>query len=496
MFHTLSPKKRFTLTLILIHAAALPIITFFSYFILKENAVHDAYSAGRLYLSAVGAVKHYVEEDLRPIFYREMPGRFIVEGMSRSFAASTMAGRVRKELPNYIYKNASLHPKNPANSADDFERGVIGLFIRDRGLREWEGFSRKQGGHYYVIARPGEPFGSDCLRCHGDPADAPRELLARYGATAGFHMRLGELADATFVYIPISVTLASARKAVAVFVGIYILIGTIILLVINNRFSALYNRIDSDRQRIVGINREIMTLNRDMESIIAERTMNLIALSVADRVRNPAAAVAGTINRLLKKEELAGPLRERLKGLIAEAAKLETIVRDYEHILKTRHTMFQVEDLNDIISSVLPLIEAERKAKSIVLGLKLAEAPLRCMANRQFLRVALRQILKNAVEAAPQGGNVTVASAANENSVTVSVSDDGAGIPSGEISRIFDLFYSTKQYRMGMGLPLVKQIVEEHRGKVEVESKEGKGTTFRVIFPVRWSEEGLSSPQG
>lgn len=493
MFHELGPKKRFTLMLVLIHAVALPIITFISYFILKENAVNDAYNAGRLFLSTVGAVKHYVAEDLRPIFYREMPGRFVVEGMSRSFVASDIAGRVRKELPNYIYKNASINPKNPANSADNFEERIIRSFIENRSLREWKGFSTKHEGQYYVVARPGEALEADCLRCHGDPAVAPRELLECYGTTAGFRMHAGDLVDATFVYIPISVTLASARKVVAVFVGLYVLIGTIILLVINGRFTRLYNTIDSDKQRIADINLELMNLNRDMESIIAERTMNLIALSVADRVRNPAAAVAGTINRILKKEELSGPLRERLSDLIAEARTLETIVRDYENILRTRHAMFAVEDLNDIIGSVLPLIEAERKSKHVILSIKLSDAPLRCMANRQFLRVALHQILKNAVEAAPEGGKVTVESAAHENSVMISVSDNGSGISSQEIPLIFNLFYSTKQYSMGMGLPLVKQIVEEHRGKITVESEPGLKTTFRLIFPVRWSEEELSN---
>ena len=492
IYSELGPKKKFTLMLVLIHAIALPIITFISYFILKENAVNDAYNAGRLYLSTVGAVKHYVAEDLRPIFYREMPGRFIVEGMSRSFVASDIAGRVRKELPNYTYKNASIRPRNPANSADDFEEGIIRKFIENRNLSEWKCFITRHDRQYYVVARPGEPFAADCLRCHGDPSSAPRELQERYGTTAGFNMHLGELADATFVYIPISVTLASARKAVVVFVGIYILIGSIILLAINSRFTRLYNTIDSDKQRIEDINLELMNLNRDMESIIAERTMNLIALSVADRVRNPAAAVAGTINRILKKEELPAPLRERLSGLIAEAQKLEAIVRDYENILRTRHTMFEVEDLNDIIGSVLPLIESERKAKGVILSLDLSDAPLRCMANRQFLRVALHQILKNAVEAAPEGGRVAIASAAHENDIMITVSDNGSGIPPEEIAQIFDLFYSTKQYSMGMGLPLVKQIVEEHKGKVAIESRQGKGTTFRFIFPVRWSEEELS----
>ncbi len=496
MFHDRSPKKRFTLMLIMIHAVALPVITFLSYFILKQNAVADAYNAGRLYLSTVGSIKHYVAEELRPIFYREMPGRFVVQGMSRSFVASDIAARVRREMPDYLYKNASLYPKNPANSADAFEEEVIKGFIRERGLKEWKGFGYKDGGHYYVVAMPGAPFEADCLRCHGDPSVAPKELLDRYGATAGFHMRPGQLADATFVYIPIHVTLASARKAVAFFVGVYVLIGTIILLVINTRFAKLFNAIDSGRRRIEEINLEVMNLNRDMESIIAERTMNLIALSVADRVRNPAAALAGTINRILKKEDLPEPLRERLSGLVAEANKLESIVRDYENILKTRHTMFEVEDLNDLISSILPLVEAERRSKNVSLRVRLWDTPLRCMANRQFLRVALQQVLKNAVEAAPEEGNVTVATTASERDVIVSVSDDGPGIPADEIPQIFNLFYSKKMYSMGMGLALVKQIVEEHKGKVMVESQPGKGTTFRLVLPMRWSEEELSKTEG
>ncbi|GAB4409793.1 MAG: hypothetical protein OHK0032_05460 [Thermodesulfovibrionales bacterium] len=491
MFKNLSPKRKFGLMLIAIYAVSLPIISALTYIILKDNAVRDAYDAGKLHLSTIEATKHYVAEELRPMLYKEMPGRFILEGMSRSYVAGDIARRVQKEHPSYVYKNASLSPRNPGNAADEFEKGIINTFIGNRELKEWRGFRTRPDGEYYVIARAGEPFTADCLSCHGDPSVAPEELLKRYGTTAGFNRKIGELVDAKFVYIPISVPLAAARKVVAVFIGIYTLLFGIIFLIIDVRFTGLYNRIDSDKKRIQEINLELLNLNRDMESICAERTLNLIALSVADRVRNPVTAIAGTFNRILKKEAISEPLKERMTDLLIEAQKLDSIVRDYETILKSRQIMFRVEDMNEIIQSVLPLIESERREKNINLSIKPSESPLRFVANRQLLRVAILHVIKNAIEATPPDGTITILTASDQDRVNVSVTDTGKGIPKEDMQKIFSLFYSTKRHRIGMGLPLVKQIVEEHKGDIIVESEVGKGSTFRLVFPIRWSEQEL-----
>jgi len=477
--------------LILLHVIALPIMSGITYVFLKQKAVREARELGELRLTTMSAVRHYVAEELRPIFYRELPGRFIVQGMSRSFIAEDVARRVQKELPGYVYKDASLKPKNPANAADSFERETIEIFVRDSSLQEWSGLRAKPEGEYYVIARPGERFSADCLLCHGDPSRAPKELLERYGTTAGFHMKVGELADAAFVYIPIGLPLAHARKAVAVFIAIYVIFGIVILAIINSRFTSLYNQIDADKQRIEEINLELMNLNQDMESIITERTMNLIALSVADRIRNPATVIAGTFSRIMKKEALSEPLREKMSDLITEAQKLDSIVRDYETIMKSKRVMFRGEDMNEIIGSVLPLIEGARQAKEINLSLKLSESPAWFVANRQLLRVVILHILKNAIEATPPGGTITITTVADQDHVSLSVADSGGGIPREDLPKIFSLFYSTKRHRIGMGLPLVKQIVEEHKGTIHVESRLTEGTTFRLVFPTRWSEQAL-----
>jgi signal transduction histidine kinase len=491
LFRALEPKRKFTIILLMIHFVALPAISVTTYVIVKQNAIRAVYNTGRLYLSAMGSIKHYVAEELRPVFYREMPGRFIVQGMSRSYVSSQVASRVMQGMPEYIYKNASLNPKQPRNSADVFEAGVIELFSNNRASREWRGLMAKDGLDYYVIATPGEPFTADCLRCHGDPMSAPPELIALYGVTAGFHQKENDLVDATFVYVPIGVPLAAARTIVAYFVGIYVLVGTVILGLINVRFSALYNEIDREKQMVEDINLEVLGMNHDMESIISERAMNLLALSVADRVRNPATAIAGTIKRLLRREDLSPRLREILSSIVPEADKLEAIVGDYESILKTRHVMFKMEDLNEMIGSILPMIEEERAIRDISLSLKLAETPTRCMANRQLLRVAVLHVVKNALEAVPEGGSVEIATGMEDDRVFISVTDNGGGIPPGDRAKIFDLFYSAKRRRIGMGLPIAKQIVEEHRGIITTDSVPGR-TVFRLYFPMRWSEKELS----
>jgi signal transduction histidine kinase len=488
MMSDFSQKKRFIIMLIIIYILSIPVFSAFTYLILKENAVRDAYNLGRLRLTTMGAIKHYVAEELRPIFYREMPGRFIVEGMSRSFVAADIALRVQRDFPGYTYKHASLNPKNPLNTADSFEQGIITDFMKDRNRREWQGFRTLPDGEYYAIAQAGEVFSADCLLCHGDPAAAPRELTQRYGSTAGFNFKTGELADAAFVYIPISLPLAAARKLVAVLIVMYSLFGLLILSIVSIRFTKLYNTIEIDRKRIEEINLELMNLNHDMESIISERTMNLIALSVADRVRNPATAIAGTFNRILKKEAISEPLKERMTDLLMEAQKLDAIVKDYETILKSRQIMFKVENLNEIVQSVLPLVEKERREKNIEISLKLSDSPLRFVANRQLLRIALLHVLKNALEATPQGGIITILTTTDEDHLFLSVIDSGKGIPEEDIPKIFSLFYSTKKHRVGMGLPLVKQIIEEHQSEITVKSDLGKGTTFTLTFPVRWSE--------
>jgi signal transduction histidine kinase len=118
----------------------------------------------------------------------------------------------------------------------------------------------------------------------------------------------------------------------------------------------------------------------------------------------------------------------------------------------------------------------------------ISEEPLRMNMASNILRMALIHLVRNAIEATPGGGRVVIETYGDDEKVTIEVTDTGPGIPREEIERIFEPFFSTKEHRFGIGLSLVKQIVSEHLGKIEVESEMGKGTTFKLLFPARWTE--------
>ncbi|MFZ5996819.1 MAG: two-component system sensor histidine kinase NtrB [Nitrospirota bacterium] len=225
--------------------------------------------------------------------------------------------------------------------------------------------------------------------------------------------------------------------------------------------------------------------NQAMETIVAERTMSLMAMSLADKVRNPATVIALQSKKMMDRE-LTDDLKESLQGITTEAGKLEAIVQEFQGMLRDRRSVFIYEDVSEVLGSIIPLIEKEVDRKGIKLFSDISEKPLKINMQRDLWRVALLQVVRNAIEATPSGGEITIRTYTESDHVITSVSDTGQGIPEDEIEKIFDPFITTKTHRYGMGLPLVKQIVSEHMGAIHLESKEGKGTTFRMVFPARW----------
>jgi PAS domain S-box-containing protein len=237
--------------------------------------------------------------------------------------------------------------------------------------------------------------------------------------------------------------------------------------------------------RDITAQKRLEEFNQAMETIVAERTMSLMAMSLADKVRNPATVIAWLSKKMMDRE-LPSDLKESLLVIKTEAGKLEALVKEFQSMLGDRRSVFGYEDVNEALRSIIPLIEKEVDRKGIKFLSDLSEKPLRINIQRDLWRVALLQVARNAVEATPSGGEITIRTYTANDHVVISVSDSGQGIPVDEIEKIFDPFFTTKTHRYGMGLPLVKQIISEHLGTIHLEAKEGKGTIFRMVFPARW----------
>ncbi|MGO9612695.1 MAG: sensor histidine kinase [Dissulfurispiraceae bacterium] len=263
----------------------------------------------------------------------------------------------------------------------------------------------------------------------------------------------------------------------------FVLLGSVSLFFIKTYDAHM--KLLKDKLVIENINSELTELNQELENIVTERTMSLMALTVADKVRNPVAMIGILCRRVLsKKEDFA-----HLNSVIDECEKLQNIVGDFENFLRTKKSMFKYEDVNEIIRSVVSVIETDAVTKKIDLVSNLADGPLKVNAQKSLLRVAIFHVIENAVDATPEGGRITLDSSRINDDIVIAISDTGSGIKKEDMDSIFDVFYSTKRSGFGMGLPLVKQIIEEHLGKITIESEEGKGTMVVIKLPTRWKQE-------
>lgn len=261
------------------------------------------------------------------------------------------------------------------------------------------------------------------------------------------------------------------------------LVGSLSLFFI--RIYDIHMKVLKDKQLIENMNTELVELNQEFETIITERTMSLMALTVADKVRNPAAMIGILCKRVLSnKEELT-----LLNDVISECEKLQGIVGDFENLLRTKKSLFKYEDINDIVRSVVSVAVKEADNKKIHVMLHLSEEMLKVNAQKSLLRVAIFHVIQNAVDASQAGGTITITSSRRGDYIIITVSDTGSGIKQEEMDRIFNVFYSTKLKRFGMGLPLAKQIVSEHLGEITIESRERQGMTVIIKLPGRWRQE-------
>lgn len=229
--------------------------------------------------------------------------------------------------------------------------------------------------------------------------------------------------------------------------------------------------------------------NQELETLVAERTMSLMALRLADRVRTPASIIGLLGKKMLSRGDAPSRTQEAVGTIVAEAEKLDVTVREFQALLTKKKSVFSYEDLNEIVRGILAIIEREAVSKHVELTVRLAAEPLKINAQKDLLKMAVFNILRNAVESSREGCCITVETAGDSDHIYLSVSDTGRGIPGDVLDKIFDPVYSAEFYRFGMGLPLIKQIISEHMGEIHVESQAGMGTTFKISFPVRWKEK-------
>jgi signal transduction histidine kinase len=267
---------------------------------------------------------------------------------------------------------------------------------------------------------------------------------------------------------------------------IYVTIAAITLFF--HRIQRLYRRMEADHHHLEETSHEILALNREMEALVMERTMSEMALGMAHGIRNPLHVIGGFSHRLLKKTDESDPTRAWATAIAEEARRIEQMVERFETLAQRKTSFFAQEDLNVIVTSTLDLIRPELRAKNINLIKDIAPTPLVGRLNKHLLKVALSHLLRNSIEAMRPGGVLTVRTVREKNYATLVIRDTGRGMPPDVVEKVFVPFYTTKLGGTGLGMVFVRQIVDEHRGIITLESKLGQGTTVTIRLPHRFAE--------
>jgi signal transduction histidine kinase len=225
-----------------------------------------------------------------------------------------------------------------------------------------------------------------------------------------------------------------------------------------------------------------------MEALVMERTMSEMALGMAHGIRNPLHVIGGFSHRLLRKTDEDDPSRAWAKAIAEEARRIEQMVERFEALARRKTSFFAQEDLNVIIKSTLDLLVPELRAKNIRLVAKISSTPLVGRFNKHLLKVALAHLVRNAVEATQPGGNLVVRTTEEDKFAVLTIQDTGRGMPQDVVEKVFVPFYTTKIGGTGLGMVFVRQIVDEHRGIITIQSKVSRGTTVTIRLPHRFTD--------
>jgi two-component system, NtrC family, nitrogen regulation sensor histidine kinase NtrY len=213
-----------------------------------------------------------------------------------------------------------------------------------------------------------------------------------------------------------------------------------------------------------------------------------LARRLAHELKNPLFPLQVTVENLVRAKHKAPELFEEVfdegtATLIAEINHLKAIVGRFSEFSKMPQPQRRPTQVNDVVRSVLRVFQVQLQAETaIAVHTELAALP-EIAADSDLLHRALSNLVLNAIDAMPRGGDLTIGTRAFNGRVEISVSDTGSGFTPEECARLFTPYYTTKQHGTGLGLAIVQSVVSDHGGKIAVESAQEKGTTFRIELP-------------
>lgn len=464
------------------------------------------------------AVRDYVAREVRPVMEKLVgPDTFIPETMSTSFVGRRIFEKVHEKFPDYFLKYSAENPRNPANQAGATELAMIEYFSAHPDVDQWQGEIEIEGQPYLAHFSP-RRMEPKCMRCHSNPADAPADLIQRYGTTGGFHRVPGQVAALDGVGVPLQRIQALAAAefrdsllmlgvgAALCFVGVALTFRRIVarrLALVSAHFERIADSPQSSHLRpmnmtgrdeisrlVTGFNKLADRLRESYGSLerkVEERTGELaranlelrgakeaaeaathakgvFLANMSHEIRSPMSAILGYTELMLDPQ---GTESDRVNGL-------QTIQRNGQHLLQLINDILDMSKIEAgkldvervacytrrVLFDVVELLRGKAEEKDLALRIESdGLIPDTITSDPTRLKQALINLVGNAIKFTDQGTVRIVAACDRARElVSFAVIDSGVGITPAQMGRLFEPFAqadtSTTRLFGGTGLGL------------------------------------------
>ncbi|EIT87468.1 PAS/PAC sensor signal transduction histidine kinase [Fictibacillus macauensis ZFHKF-1] len=222
---------------------------------------------------------------------------------------------------------------------------------------------------------------------------------------------------------------------------------------------------------------EEMVRKSDKLSIVGQ-----LAASVAHEIRNPLTALKGFI-QLFQTRGVIDHNQKYYEIMFEELNRIEQIITELLILAKPQSKTLETKDIKELIHYVIDLLSRQALVHNIhiVCDIKETLPAISCVENE--LKQVFINLVKNSIEAMPEGGVIHIAGSKHEDGIEIVIHDQGCGIPPESINKLGEPFYSTKEKGTGLGLMTSYKIIREHQGQISIDSTPGNGTTVRISLP-------------
>jgi len=224
-------------------------------------------------------------------------------------------------------------------------------------------------------------------------------------------------------------------------------------------------------------------LREEMMRLDRLASLGKLSAGIAHEVRNPLTGISLLLDDLHDQAATGSDDQQMISKALAEIARVERLINSLLNYSSPARAEFRQTDLNRVVHDTALLMRRPCERHEVFLTLEEEPVPL-LKIDPEKIKQAVLNIIRNAQEALPHGGRITIRTCVRGERAIIEIGDDGPGINAEDIPLIFEPFFTRKGAGTGLGLSITQRIIEEHHGKISVESDPGRGTLFVVELPL------------